>query len=119
MQQRDDCKVSQMIFVTTIGRNVKNGRQTYEKSISSATCGKLSDYVLRTDGVKNIQQKTRKYAKRQITFYKKLKKDLKYMVTDTQYVGMITDVNLTLCDLRLYIKQLPKDIYKIFYNHKK
>ncbi|MBI2352748.1 tRNA (adenosine(37)-N6)-dimethylallyltransferase MiaA [Candidatus Dependentiae bacterium] len=54
-----------------------------------------------------IQQKTRNYAKRQITFLKKLKKDItKDLSCQNKIGGKIEQIDLTLCDVGLYISQL-------------
>ena len=64
--------------------------------------------------VRQIQKITRNYAKRQVTFYKKLKKELVEAVEAEKCVGIVQECNLTLSDLSLYIKQLSVDLYKIF-----
>lgn len=56
--------------------------------------------------VAKIQQKTRNYAKRQITFLKKLKKELLAEVFPANIVGKVEQIDLTLCDVGLYISQL-------------
>lgn len=61
-----------------------------------------------------IQKLTRNYAKRQITFYKKLKKQLVGATQGEKTVGFVKECDLTFCDLRLYIKQLSIDLYKNF-----
>lgn len=57
-----------------------------------------------------IQQKTRNYAKRQITFFKKLQSDTKRVLADSNFSGCIGDLDLTLCDVELYIKGLLQEI---------
>ena len=61
-----------------------------------------------------IAQRTRNYAKRQITFLKKLvtniKKDQANHQNDEIQLSQIEECNLTLCDLSLYIKQLSERI---------
>ena len=61
-----------------------------------------------------IAQRTRNYAKRQITFLKKLitniKKDKANHKNDEIRLSQIDECNLTLCDLSLYIKQLSERI---------
>lgn len=53
-----------------------------------------------------IQQKTRNYAKRQNTFLGKLQKEVQGDLLKTDSVGFIDEMNLTLCDVGLYIKGL-------------
>lgn len=53
-----------------------------------------------------IQKKTRNYAKRQITFLKKLKNDLLKEVLPVHMIGKVEQIDLTLCDVGLYINQL-------------
>lgn len=64
--------------------------------------------------IAQIQKLTRNYAKRQITFYKKLKRQLVAAVQGENEVGFVKECDLTFCDLRLYIKQLSIDLYKNF-----
>lgn len=59
-----------------------------------------------------IQQKTRNYAKRQIIFLNKLKKDVHATLARSDFVGSVEDINLTLCDVGLYIKGLSNRISK-------
>jgi len=58
-----------------------------------------------------IQQRTRNYAKRQLTFLKKLSKNIQF---DCKKISIekfeVEECNLTLCDLSLYIKQLSERI---------
>lgn len=51
--------------------------------------------------IKVIQQKTRQYAKRQMTFWRMLKREL-----SPHKEGVIFEINLTLCDLALYIEHV-------------
>ena len=67
-----------------------------------------------TDVIPIIQQKTRNYAKRQVTFLKKLQKDLKEKDFPQIMVGNVEQINLTLCDVGLYIKQLVFKIFKVY-----
>ncbi len=64
--------------------------------------------------VSMIQQRTRNYAKRQITFLKKLvssiEKDRDLHKNVQIQSSLIKQCNLTLCDLSLYIKQLSESI---------
>ncbi len=55
-----------------------------------------------------IQQKTRNYAKRQIIFLKKLESDVKKQISNGQISGSVQEINLTYCDVGLYIKGLSK-----------
>lgn len=64
--------------------------------------------------VKIVQQKTRNYAKRQVTFLKKMQKDVGACLQQTQPVEFIEDMNLTLCDVGLYINGLSNRLLKIF-----
>jgi tRNA dimethylallyltransferase len=61
-----------------------------------------------------IAQRTRNYAKRQITFLKKLtaniEKDKAQHKNDQIRSSVVEECNLTLCDLSLYIKQLSERI---------
>jgi tRNA dimethylallyltransferase len=57
-----------------------------------------------------IQQKTRNYAKRQIIFLNKLESDLKKELVNGQIAGSVQDINLTYCDVGLYIKGLSNRI---------
>lgn len=57
-----------------------------------------------------IQQKTRNYAKRQIIFLNKLETDLKKELDKGQIAGSVQDINLTYCDVGLYIKGLSNQI---------
>ncbi|MBV8660815.1 MAG: tRNA (adenosine(37)-N6)-dimethylallyltransferase MiaA [Candidatus Dependentiae bacterium] len=61
-----------------------------------------------------IAQRTRNYAKRQITFLKKLVTNIKKDQANHEFeeirLSKIEECNLTLCDLSLYIKQLSERI---------
>jgi tRNA dimethylallyltransferase len=57
-----------------------------------------------------IAQKTRHYAKRQIIFLNKLEKQIAQHVCEHKVEGIIEEVNLTLCDVGLYIKGLSNRI---------
>lgn len=61
-----------------------------------------------------IQQKTRNYAKRQVTFLKKLQKDLLEQAKHHHIAGEVEQIDLTLYDVGLYIKQLVLKISKAF-----
>lgn len=67
--------------------------------------------------IKSIQQKTRHYAKRQHTFWRKLKKQLQQAQSvsckGNDIHAEIEDLNLTFTDLDLYIKRL---LQKPFFN---
>lgn len=56
--------------------------------------------------IPTIQRKTRNYAKRQVTFLKKLKNDVNKEVLPIHIVGKVEQIDLTLCDVGLYINQL-------------
>lgn len=64
--------------------------------------------------IHSIQQKTRNYAKRQMTFWRKLEKDLMREQSLHEKNGLqsseIAAINLTLLDVDLYIKQLLKKV---------
>ncbi len=60
--------------------------------------------------VKKIQQRSRNYAKRQIIFLNKLEKDLKNEFHGRQISGSVQEINLTYCDVGLYIKGLSNRI---------
>jgi tRNA dimethylallyltransferase len=64
--------------------------------------------------IAQIQKVTRNYAKRQITFYKKLKQELVVAAVEKNVTGIVQECDLTFCDLALYIKQLSIDLYKNF-----
>jgi tRNA dimethylallyltransferase len=65
-----------------------------------------------------IQQKTRQYAKRQMTFWRKLQKDLlvaqNNKLLSATVESEVAEVNLTLLSVDLYIKQLLKKISSWF-----
>lgn len=60
-----------------------------------------------------IQKKTRNYAKRQITFLKKLQRVISHHLNEDNSGCDVIEWNLTLCDLSLYIKQLSERIFKL------
>ena len=63
--------------------------------------------------IQTIQTKTRNYAKRQLTFWKMLQKELNQAPTD---IGVTLEtVNLTSTDLHLYIKQLQDKLSKTYH----
>lgn len=62
--------------------------------------------------IERIGLATRQYAKRQVTFLKKLYRELKEHLEQTGFDGSIDQINLTLCDHRLYIKQLVSSFKK-------
>lgn len=77
----------------------------------------LLDYLSRPDAssaelpaiIADIQQRTRHYAKRQGTFWRMLEKELKAALADKNKAKnnvRIEQINLTLLDVDLYIKQL-------------
>jgi tRNA dimethylallyltransferase len=57
-----------------------------------------------------IAQKTRHYAKRQIIFLKRLQKRIEKVRQQCLIDGSIEEINLTLCDVGLYIKGLSNRI---------
>jgi tRNA dimethylallyltransferase len=57
-----------------------------------------------------IQQKTRNYAKRQIIFLNKFESDLKNKLAQTKNIDCLQEINLTYCDVGLYIKGLSNRI---------
>lgn len=57
-----------------------------------------------------IAQKTRGYAKRQVTFFKSLVKRLQKSDPTGEFIKRIEEINLTLTPIDLYIKQVSKDI---------
>jgi tRNA dimethylallyltransferase len=64
--------------------------------------------------IRIVQQKTRNYAKRQMTFWRKLEKDLKHEQKmhekkSAQHCS-VQGINLTLLDVDLYINQLLKKV---------
>lgn len=62
--------------------------------------------------ISRIQKRTRNYAKRQITFLKKLEKEVIRDQKLSKTKGSIERVDLTLCDVGLYIKQLSLTVSK-------
>lgn len=80
----------------------------YEKKIIGYPA--LLDYITHRQNLQTtiafIQQKTRNYAKRQISFWNKLEKDLRATESNIDIAG----INLTLLDVDLYIKQLLKKV---------
>lgn len=68
--------------------------------------------------IKIIQQKTRNYAKRQMTFWRMLERELQQAITLHEKSGTITSkveaVDLTLYDLNLYLDQLYKQLLPLF-----
>jgi len=64
-----------------------------------------------------IQQKTRNYAKRQVTFFKSFERQLKQAISKKNASAVsskIEIVNLTLLDIDLYIKQLLNYVAPLF-----
>lgn len=58
--------------------------------------------------IETVQQKTRNYAKRQLTFFNKLFLQIKQEQKHSLLVRYIDEINLTLCDVGLYIETLLK-----------
>lgn len=61
-----------------------------------------------------IQKKTRNYAKRQITFLGRLQKDISHSLQQRHCIEFFDEMNLTLCDVGLYINGLSNRLFKIF-----
>ena len=59
-----------------------------------------------------IKKRTRNYAKRQVTFLKKLQKNVQTLMKEDEkykkWTWFVEESNLTLCDLGVYIKQLSE-----------
>ncbi len=64
--------------------------------------------------VAKISQKTRGYAKRQVTFWKSLKTRLKKSDPEGRYLKKIEEINLTLTPYDLYIKQLSNELEHLY-----
>ena len=79
----------------------------YDDLLHYAQNEKQSDL---SEVVATIQQKTRNYAKRQIIFLNKLEKDVKNHQKQSKISGFVDDINLTSCDVGLYIKGLSNRI---------
>ena len=60
--------------------------------------------------VQIIAQKTRNYAKRQIIFLNKLQSEIAALIENGHCIGAAEEINLTLCDVGLYIKGLSNRI---------
>lgn len=60
-----------------------------------------------------IQKKTRHYGKRQIIFLNKLETEICKDLESKLYIGAVDEINLTLCDVGLYIKGLSNRIFKM------
>ena len=63
-----------------------------------------SDLIDTSQLITSIQQLTRKYAKRQLTFWRMLSKKILAMPG----IGFIDEINLTLLPIDLYLKQLQE-----------
>ena|SRR5436190_1255879 len=60
-----------------------------------------------------INNKTRQYAKRQRTFWRKLEREIKQQINyNGSYIGCLESLNLTNTDLQLYINELLKRLVK-------
>ena len=70
--------------------------------------------------IDEIKQKTRNYAKRQLTFWRMLERELQEAITLREKSATITSeiesVNLTLCDINLYIDLLQRQLLPYFSN---
>jgi tRNA dimethylallyltransferase len=64
--------------------------------------------------ISTIQQKTRNYAKRQITFLSKLEKDIQCDAHKSLKKSIAVEIDLTLCPVGLYIKGLSDQLFKTF-----
>lgn len=60
--------------------------------------------------IKSVQKKTRNYAKRQMTFFRMLKKKLETANNESASAGKVVSVNLTHTAAQSYIKQLIVEI---------
>lgn len=58
--------------------------------------------------VSSIQQKTRNYAKRQITFLSKLQKDLKNMQKNSESLDAVFEIDLDAVDIENFLKELKE-----------
>lgn len=65
------------------------------------------------DLIENIFKKTKDYAKRQMTFFRSFYRILESVDKEKSFIKDIREINLTLLDTDLYIKQLSEDIFKI------
>jgi tRNA dimethylallyltransferase len=68
--------------------------------------------------VEKISQRTRGYAKRQVTFWKSLEKRLRKSDPEGKYLKKIEEINLTLMPIDLYIKQLCTELEKLYQGSK-
>ncbi len=66
-----------------------------------------------------IRQKTRGYAKRQVTFWKRLKKRLQESDPEGNYLLKIEEVNLTLSPHNVYIDHITRELEKLYSTIKK
>jgi len=66
-----------------------------------------------------IRQKTRGYAKRQITFWNRLKKRLQDSDPEGRYLLKIMDVNLTLLSHNVYLDQVTRELERLYGTVKK
>jgi tRNA dimethylallyltransferase len=69
--------------------------------------------------VEKIKQRTRAYAKRQLTFWKMLKKKLLESDSERQFLKICKEINLTLSPLDLYLKQLSDELAHLYMATKK
>ena len=74
--------------------------------------------MYRDELIAHIQQKTRNYAKRQLTFFKMLERQITNEISASSDVvddfeSSVEVVNLTLVNLDLYIERLLKRIEKL------
>lgn len=72
---------------------------------------KACEIERKLDALNNIiSQKTRAYAKRQLTFWQSLKRELQTADIKGSYIENICEINLTLLDADLYIDKLVREI---------
>jgi tRNA dimethylallyltransferase len=64
--------------------------------------------------VELISNKTRQYAKRQRTFWRKLEREIKNAhSSEGDFIGCVQSINLTNNDIHLYINELLKQLFSI------
>jgi tRNA dimethylallyltransferase len=79
----------------------------YDDLLKSAV---VLDLQALQDVAQMIAQKTRNYAKRQIIFLNKLQSEIAALIESGHCIGAVEEINLTLCDVGLYIKGLSNRI---------
>ncbi len=73
----------------------------------------VEDEARLQDLISQIQRKTRAYAKRQITFWRMLRKKLEENDPKGAYLKKIEEVNLTILPLDLYIEHVAHELSKL------